>query len=330
MEHWQWRATVKSAVRQVLTHRSLGTVWRTFAPTTVFFSHRYVAPGASGELNDPKVLKPLLERLRRERFTFPRLDQIVGCVADSQPLPRRAVAFTVDDGYRDFEEIAPVYAAYDVPVTVFVSTGFLDGACWMWWDRIAYATRHSACHELHIELDGEALRYQWTDVGGAHAAATDFVERLQWVPRDVREARTTEAFERLGVTPPDKAPEEYAAMSWDDVRSYAKMGIKFGPHTVTHPILAETPAEDSAWEIEESWRRLKEETDETVSVFCYPHGGPRAFGPREAETVRRLGMLGAVSTGHRHPNPSGDAFAVPRYPCPDRGDRLLLMAYGIQ
>ena len=71
------------------------------------------------------------------------------------------------------------------------------------------------------------------------------------------------------------ASHALAAVS-TELRRTAKLGATFGPHTVTHRILSLAPDEDCQWEIQESYRRLRQETDAWVPVFCYPNGEPRA------------------------------------------------------
>ena len=93
---------------------------------------------------------------------------------------------------------------------------------------------------------------------------------------------------------PLQAPEIYSPMSWSEARQCEQLGMTFGPHTVTHPILANTSDEQSAFEIEESWRRVAAEVKHPVPVFCYPNGQPTDFGEREVNTIARVGLRGAV------------------------------------
>jgi peptidoglycan/xylan/chitin deacetylase (PgdA/CDA1 family) len=87
-------------------------------------------------------------------------------------------------------------------------------------------------------------------------------------------------------------------MSWDQIRALGGRGVTFGPHTVTHPILAQTGDAQSAHEIAESWRRLQEERVAHVPVFCYPNGSDYAFTLREVATLRRAGLAAALTTLH--------------------------------
>lgn len=70
--------------------------------------------------------------------------------------------------------------------------------------------------------------------------------------------------------------------------------MRFGPHTVTHPILSRTDDEQSRRELTDSWARLRAEATQPTPVFCYPNGQWGDFGEREVTTLRELGLLGAV------------------------------------
>ncbi len=60
---------------------------------------------------------------------------------DEGTLPQRAVCVTFDDGYADNLTVAlPVLKQFEIPVTVFIASGYLDGRL-MWNDRLAEAIR---------------------------------------------------------------------------------------------------------------------------------------------------------------------------------------------
>ena len=52
-------------------------------------------------------------------------------------IPPRAVVITFDDGYADnLHQAKPVLDHYNIPATIFVSTGYLDRATGFWWDTL--------------------------------------------------------------------------------------------------------------------------------------------------------------------------------------------------
>src|SRR5271167_1577455 len=71
---------------------------------------------------------------------------------DCKSLSPRALAITVDDGYRNYLEWAhPVFRAYDLPVTVFLISDFLDGK-WLWWDKVHYLLTHTSQTPINISI----------------------------------------------------------------------------------------------------------------------------------------------------------------------------------
>ena len=123
-----------------------------------------------------------------------------------------------------------------------------------------------------------------------------------------------------GVDLPEAAPQKYAPLCWDEVRACERLGMTFGPHTVTHPILSRVEKEQLEREVRGSWQRLQTETAKPVSVFCYPNGRSQDFGLREIEHIRAAGM-GAAVTGEAGYAPSSgrharhdDSYRIHRFP----------------
>lgn len=289
---------------------------------TVFMLHHFRWPEMGVEGHDPGILRQFLAYLRRKRFNLLPLDDLFRGFIEGQPL-RRAVAFTIDDGYLDQAAVgAPVFAEFDCPVTTFVTTGFLDGHLWFWWDQIEYVFKHTARREIQVSLGDARLTYAWKDEAGCRRAQADFMAQCKEVPNAAR----LEGIRRLStaaeVELPVRPPPCYSPMSWDQVRACEQRGMTFGPHTVTHPILSHTPDDQSQREICESWDRLHAEVQKPVAVFCYPNGRLQDFGAREVATLRKLGFLGGVigrpgyADSSRFRGSPGGPFEVPRFGFP--------------
>ena len=114
------------------------------------------------------------------------------------------------------------------------------------------------------------------------------------------------------------------------------MGMTFGPHTVTHPVLSRATTDVATSEISESWARLREEVRTPVPVFCYPYGWWEDFGDREVDLLRRLGFLGALAAeaGYANAlsfrNSADDRFRVPRFGFPDGLPHLIQYVSGVE
>jgi peptidoglycan/xylan/chitin deacetylase (PgdA/CDA1 family) len=253
------------------------------------------------------------------------------------PALRGAVAFTIDDGYVDQAEIAGrVFAEYDCPVTTFVTTGFLDGRLWFWWDKVEYIFSKLSSRSVKIALPQVNLSYELRDNSMRFKAQEDFSQRCKSIADDAKHRIILCLAEAAGVELPEVPPQQYAPMSWDQARACEERGMTFGPHTVTHPILSRTDPFQSKLEIEESWVRLSKEVRRPVPIFCYPNGQWTDFSQREIEVLQTLGLRGAVvgEPGFAEPllfaNDPVGRFKVMRFGFPDTLPRLVQYVSGIE
>jgi peptidoglycan/xylan/chitin deacetylase (PgdA/CDA1 family) len=258
-------------------------------------------------------------------------------IESGEPLAERAVVFTVDDGYADFADVAaPIFAAYDCPVTVFLITDFTSGKLWNWFDRIPWIINRTACHGVTVEIGGGRVSLGWRNLDERENAAEEIVERLKRVADVEKERLIGILAASLEVALPAGVPERDRAMSWDQVRSCVRHGVTFGAHTVTHPILSRVDSDRSVREVTESWRRVSEESGAPVPVFCYPNGTPADFSSREEAAVKAAGMRGAFSTVEASVTASGseegkgNRFAIPRFVYPASQVAFIQAASGLE
>lgn len=304
---------------------------------SIFMLHRFTDPHLGVVGTDPAALRDHLAYLRRHRYRLLGMTDVLARLADGDAGPAApAVAFTVDDGYADFARIAaPVFAEYDCPVTLFVATGFLDGQLWFWWDRVTHLFEQTRRSSLAVGRASAGL-YRWATPGERVRVRQDVSRRLEWLDAPEREATILDLSRQLDVELPATPPPAFAPMTWTDVRRTAAVGATFGPHTVTHRILSQAPSDAAEREIQESYRRVRQETEAAVPVFCYPNGEARSFGRRELEAVQRAGLRAAVSAVPGYAALSGPPgrgtlapFALPRFPYPVDRPHLVHLASGL-
>lgn len=305
-----------SLKRLVLKPLLLPGVARTLSAVTgaeacIFMLHRFSAPEGGVHGHDPEALRRNLAHLRKRRYELISVKEVFRRLGDREPL-KRAVAFTIDDGYFDHARIAaPIFAEFECPVTAFVATGFLDGKIWFWWDQLTHIFESTKRKQLTARVGDQTVEYKL----GSAADRAEQCWNLNVLCQNATEANRQTCVEELSreadVELPATPPARFAPMSWDEARKLEKRGMSFGPHTVTHPVLTGTPDAQAEFEIAESWKRVSEEVTEPVPVFCYPNGRLRDFGDRDVAVIRRLGLNGAVvgQVGAVKP----DLFRVPRF-----------------
>jgi peptidoglycan/xylan/chitin deacetylase (PgdA/CDA1 family) len=327
---------IKPLLIRVAHLPGMASLWRQILKNraTILMLHRFNHPDLGGRGHDPALIRGLIAFLRREQFEILPLDELFERLSGAGRPLRGAVAFTIDDGYIDQAIVgARIFAEYDCPATIFVTTGFLDGKIWQWWDRIDHIFRSTRRQKLTTGLGAETVRYEWRDDRGRTLARNDFELRCKSVPHSVKETAIYDLGHAAEVDLPELPPARYAPMSWSDVRSCEALGTRFAPHTVTHPILSRLPPAESLWEIRESWDRVRAEARDPLPIFAYPNGSDDDFDDREINILRELGFRGGLRFGEQHavcPFTAADQqFLVPRIGFPDTMSQVLQTVSGL-
>lgn len=245
------------------------------------------------------------------------MSQLAAALSERR-LPPNAAVITVDDGHRDFYTCAfPILRELGLPALMYLPTAFLDGA-WLWFDRCQYVFLNSA-----VECA------QWSGAGGLPGASLELgtpaarqlcfeqiARRIQWLPVKERDHAVDELAELLCVRTPEQPTEEYAAMTWDQVRELARHRIEFGGHTVNHPILKTVTSEEALEaEIAGCKRRIEQELQAPVDHFAYPSGLAEEVSQAAREMVAKTGYRTATTTVHGRTGTHDDLLWLPRVGC---------------
>jgi peptidoglycan/xylan/chitin deacetylase (PgdA/CDA1 family) len=243
----------------------------------------------------------------RANFGVLALGEAVRALREDR-LPPRALCITFDDGYADNYRIAfPILRRLGLPATFFLATGFLDGGC-MFNDVVIEAVRRAGGADLDLADLGLGLHPLGSEERRARAIATN-LGRQKYFELERRHRVAVEIARRAGACVPSDL-----MMTSQQVRALHAGGMEVGAHTVTHPILAEIPAERARDEIAASRARLEEITGAPVRLFAYPNGKPvRDYRREHAELARELGFEAAVSTAWGAARPGDDLFQLPRF-----------------
>lgn len=261
----------------------------------IFMLHRFPdAEIGNQSVHDVTAIRGMLGYLRKNQFELISLSTMFDRAANGDRL-NGSIGFTIDDGYLDHATVgAPLFAEFDCPVTTFLTSGFLDGTVWFWWDKIDFVFRSTKRRTLSVPMGNSSLALEWPTSAERDAAQSLFTNACKRLSEDEKHAAIARLAVAADVEIPVRAPLAYAPMSWSDARRCEQSGMTFGPHTVSHPILTRTSDAQSRFEIEESWRRVTSELSKPVSVFCYPNGQAEDFSERETATIAAAGIRGAV------------------------------------
>jgi len=239
------------------------------------------------------------------------LDLLVNRLAQGESLAPRSVAITFDDGYKDNYRFAyPILQKYNVPATIFLTTGFVGGSSMIWADKVCFAIWHTSMEEFEIDGFG---KFSLRSDAERLFSMKKVVRLLNKVTEEQKNLLLDALLKTLGVDIPVNLGEELA-LSWDEILEMSRGGISFGAHTVSHPILTKLPLEEAKCEIIRSKDDIEQKLGQPVTAFAYPNGG---FGDFNAEIVTLLkenGFTCAVTGIPKLLTPSSELYSLGRIP----------------
>jgi peptidoglycan/xylan/chitin deacetylase (PgdA/CDA1 family) len=295
------RAALKAALAPVPGAAWLG---RQLSPgPTILMYHRFSAqPAGDGHTVDAALCDWQFRVLQREAAVWPLGDYFEAVAADAA-VPKNLVVITVDDGYRDFFEIAfPLLRRLELPATLFPVVQFIERKIWLWHDRLAWllAQAEPTQHELRC-ADG-TVRFDLSSEDGRRRAWNDLCRYCIRQRDDDKHAFLRALEQRSPSRVPDTLPAAFAPCTWDELEEMSAASIEIGAHSMTHPILSKVDPETLWWEVSEPRRALKERLGREVRSFCYPNGQPDDVNAEVLSAVERAGYLGAVVTQRAPPD----------------------------
>ncbi|MEM7585268.1 MAG: polysaccharide deacetylase family protein, partial [Acidobacteriota bacterium] len=207
------------------------------------------------------------------------------------------IVITFDDGYAgNYEAAWPVLRDENLPATIFLTSGFLDGNP-LWFDtaRRSLAALRQGCPEV----DHARQTILRSALGTWPLAASDLdpagINRLMRSLKYQPPARRRAALEALIELELERAPAA-RPMSWQQVGEMQAGGIEFGAHTVTHPILSTLEPDAQEDEIVRSRQRIADATGIEPTSFAYPNGSARDYDQHTVEILDRCGFAAACTT----------------------------------
>jgi peptidoglycan/xylan/chitin deacetylase (PgdA/CDA1 family) len=223
------------------------------------------------------------------------LRQVVDHLDGRGVLPPRPVVVTFDDGFIDTYRCAfPILRRWQIPATIFVSTGYLGSSDPFWFELVAYLMMTAAPRTLEVDERPERFPLG-SSVEERRRSLRMLQELLKELPDARRSAIIADWSRRFGGRIDTQAMEGGRPLTWGEVREMAACGIEFGSHTVTHPNLARLDEPTRMWELSESKRALEQGLDREIRTLAYPIGTRSAYDAHVMESASRAGFRLALS-----------------------------------
>ncbi len=261
----------------------------------IFILHRFESDSCAG--TSPSHLRHCLQYFSENGHTFISLEKLITSLKNNEPLPPKSVVFTIDDGFADQVEVAaPIFLAFNCPVTIFLITGMLDGELWPWDDKVSYLINSTRKQSINFSLANELIKLQLNTQSTKRSATRIIRNAIKMQSSESVHDALNQLEKVTDISLPRNPPNGFQPITWDMAREYESKGIIFAPHTVSHRILSNLDAGTAESEIVTSWHRIKAELKSPSPVFSYPTGRYCDYGAREIDMIKKAGLIGAVST----------------------------------
>jgi peptidoglycan/xylan/chitin deacetylase (PgdA/CDA1 family) len=234
------------------------------------------------------------------------LDELVERAA-SGSVPRNAVAITFDDGYRDnYTNAFPILRELALPATVFLVSDALEENRLIWHDRVFDALHRARAPA--VVFDGDELPL--TNASEKEEALARVLAVLRMSAPAERDESIDALVEELGVASPPG--EAWDKLTWDQVREMSAGGLRFGAHTLDHPILSRVSDDEARRQIRGSKQRIESELGAPITDFAYPNGRSVDFHEGTKRILEQEGFRSAVTTVAGANDAASDPFVLRR------------------
>ncbi len=238
------------------------------------------------------------------------LDELIEYRRNGEPVPPRSAAITIDDGYRDFYDVAfPVLKKFNVAATFYVVTSFVDGKNWIWTDKARYILGQTSAERFDLMVGSKKIGLRLYDAESRLKAAGSINSELKKMPDGEKDAMLQELASHMDVALPDVPSDGFKALGWVEAREMHSANIDIGSHTATHPILTNVDEVSLAEELRASKSMLEDKLQTQSIHFCYPNGN---VSQRERDAAEKAGYASAVTTELRLCENDDDLFLLPR------------------
>lgn len=223
------------------------------------------------------------------------LEQAVDELKSEGDLKEDSAAITFDDGYASVYTVAfQLLREYNFPATVYLTTGWIDGAVEPWWERLTDMVNKCDLTEIDFSVArkqiGDSLTEKLHNLAFARKSGNDFLEEIESGLRQKCDDEIQEilaGLETLMFPGMQYNCEQPVALSWEQIGEMAEHGINFGSHTCSHPNLSHADEGQIEKEVGESKRIIEEHLDRRVQGFAYPYGTDLAGYGKAVPVLKR-------------------------------------------
>jgi len=284
-----------------------------------------------------------------EKYHPVSLMDLIEIVRSRKKIPDNLVCVTFDDGYADnLWNAKPILEKFQVPATVFVTTGYVDSEREFWGDDLERIILLPETIPDTLDLRIMGNNYHWDlkestllkkeysnnnnkklttynplDYAGWDVTQCSFPSPRHRIYNDLhrllKPLENPEQDTLMGILcnwagVPETGRPDHRALNQDEIRMLNHGGIiDIGSHTVSHPSLKQNSSVIQKDEILNSKKYLENVLKHEITSFSYPFGGREDFSQITEMIVKNAGYQLACANYSDPVTLRTNPFALPRY-----------------
>lgn len=241
-----------------------------------------------------------------KHFNVVPMNQLIADLHNNRVKPY-TLAITFDDGHHDFFSNAwPILKKYNLPATLYITTGFVSGDCWLWPDALKFILLNAKKTSIttaigNLDISKANHWPAWHTIGD-HCLTLGIAERNNFL---------NDLAESAEVTLPSAPCDPFHGVTWEEVQQMVNEGLDIGSHTRTHPILKGLPESTIDDELNGSIQDIERRISKRPTGLCYPNGRPQDIDETVIKFTKQAGFDYAVM-GRNLPISKNDLFKIGR------------------
>lgn len=278
----------------------------------ILMYHRFSERGGQGYVGEDTFEKQL--QYIKKHFRPVSLARLSEEIYEQKKVEPNRIAITIDDGYQDFYKFAyPLLKKYDIPATLYTTTGFIDNSNWLWPDKISWLLKS-------VKQPRAAFQFQELKLIDGHISDeqrkkdwSSLINYLLKIDNDTKEACIKALAKNWSLTIPENAPEQYAPCTLSQLKEMQSSGIEIGGHTVNHPSLGKVSNEVARFEILECENWLMDHLGTQPRSFCYPNGTKSDYTKDVIDIIKNESKFNSAVTAFADNLGKSNRYAIRRH-----------------
>ena len=261
-----------------------------------------------GMTTTPEIFKAELNFLKK-KFSVISMNNLLKHLEEGTAIPRRSVAITFDDGWRDnYLNAFPILKNHEIPATIFITVNLTGTGDKVWFNKAIMIYKAQKMEPAKIMNIVRSICKDPIPPEELPENIVGFVDMLKPYNNKLIKEVIDQLFE---ASFPAQEKNEFPRniLNWDEIKEMSAAGIEFGSHGMTHGILPLLSKDDIQWELNESKKQMETNLGITIDTFSYPNGD---YNSDIIDMVKAAGYRCALVTETGDKHAYKNLFTIPR------------------